>query len=135
MKKQTAVAIVMMVAMVSMAAASQSTTKNIEAAGKNYVIGMRSGNQGLAESSLMQIAKIKMRYPRADFADAKHVIDSLAVNSTSPSVRYKAYLTSNVCDDPKWFAMKDHAAYADNDEFFSSVWSHMQERALGSRAN
>ena len=135
MKKQTAVAMVMMVAIMSMAAAGQSTAKKIEAAGKNYVVGMRSGNQGLTESSMMQIAKIKIRYPRADFADAKRIIDSLAVNSTSPSTRYKAYLASNVCDDPKWFAKKDHAAYADNDEFFSSVWSHMQERALGSRAN
>ena len=101
----------------------------------NYLTGLRSENVGLKESSMMQTAKIKMLYPDASFEDIKNVDDSLTVNGNTPSIRYKAYLASNVLENPTWFAKKDHQSFEDPDHFFASVASQLQERILGSRTN
>ncbi|HTR82667.1 MAG TPA: hypothetical protein VMM58_13640 [Bacteroidota bacterium] len=101
----------------------------------NYLMALRSENAGLAESSMMQAAEIKMLHPDADFAEIKNVTDSLATNGSTPSIRYKAYLASNVLDNPKWFAKKEHVPYETTDQFFASIAGQLQERLLGSRTN
>lgn len=139
MKKHTMVMTAMM-AMVftsGMMAQTYSSSNNskLESGKKNYMMGLRSSNQGLTESAMMQVAKIKMIAPTARFEDVKNVIDSLSVYGDTPSVRYKAYLASNVCENPTWFAKKAYSWYQDNDEFFAAVATQLQERILGSRAN
>ena len=81
----------------------------------------------------MQVAKISMTYPGSNIAETKSVVDSLAIHAGVPSTRYKAYLASNVCDNPEWFAKK--VAVKSDDEFFESVDSQLHERILGSRTN
>jgi hypothetical protein len=100
---------------------------------KNLLAGLRSENRGLTESAMMQVAKIKILYPGANVAETKNVIDSLSIHATIPSVRYKAYLASNVCDNPTWFAKRSNIEY--ENEFFESVAAQLQERILGSRTN
>ncbi len=114
---------------------SSSNSSKAERGKTNYMMGLRSSNQGLVESSMMQVAKIKMITPAARFEDVKNVIDSLSIYGDTPSVRYKAYLASNVCENPTWFAKKAYSGYQDNDEFFAAVAAQLQERILGSRAN
>ena len=140
MKKHTMIAIVI-AAVVGYAGAfaqDQSTGKYDCKSDKvklNYLMGIRSENQGLSESAMWQTAKIKMLYPNADFADVKQVADSLTVNGKTPSIRYKAYLASNVFDNPTWFAKRAQKNYEDGDEFFGAIAAQLQERILGSRTN
>jgi hypothetical protein len=112
-----------------------SLNSKLDNAKKNYLMGIRSTNQGLVESAMMQVAKIKIAYRASDFAEVKNVIDSLSVNATNPSIRYKAYLASNVCDNPTWFPHKDYAGHQDVNEFFESVAEQLQARVIGSRTN
>jgi len=74
----------------------------------NLLVALRSENQGLAESALMRAAEVKMFFPGSDIATTKNVIDSLSVHANVLSVRYKAYLASNVCDNPGWFAKMEN---------------------------
>jgi hypothetical protein len=99
----------------------------------NLTLALRSTNRGLTESAIMQVAELKILYPMTSIMEAKNVIDSLAIHANLPSVRYKAYLASNVCDNPEWFANKGNIK-SDN-EFFESVDAQLHERILGSRTN
>ena len=99
----------------------------------NLLVALRSENQGLAESALMRVAEVKMFFPGSDIATTKNVIDSLSVHANVLSVRYKAYLASNVCDNPEWFAKKGNIK--SDGEFFDSVEAQLHERILSSRTN
>ena len=131
----TAMMAVVFTAGVMAQANSSSNSSKMESGKKNYMMGLRSSNQGLVESAMMQVAKIKMIVPAARFEDVKNVIDSLSIYGDTPSVRYKAYLASNVCENPAWFAGKAYSGYQYNEEFFAAVAAQLQERILGSRAN
>ena len=139
MKKHTMVMTAMMAVAFTTGMMAQtynsSDYSKAERGKKNYIMGLRSSNQGLVESATMQAAKIKLVVPTAHFEDVKNVIDSLSVYGDTPSIRYKAYLASNVFENPTWFAAKAYAGYQDTDEFFAAVAVQLQERILGSRAN
>jgi hypothetical protein len=139
MKKHTMVMTAMMAVVFTTGVMAQTyssfNSSKMESGKKNYMMGLRSSNHGLVESAMMQVARIKMIAPTARFEDVKNVIDSLSIYGDTPSVRYKAYLASNVCENPTWFAEKAYSGYRYNEEFFAAVAVQLQERILGSRAN
>jgi hypothetical protein len=118
------------------AAVSSNARVSDYTAGKwfaNLKAALRSENRGLTESAIMQVAKISMAYPGSKIAETKSVVDSLAIHANVASIRYKAYLASNVCDNPEWFAKK--LTVKSEDEFFELVDSQLHERIFGSRTN
>ena len=140
MKKHTMIGIVVAAVVFSSGAFAQDQSSakydcKSDKVKLNYLMGLRSSNQGLSESAMWQTARIKMLYPDANFEDVKQVADSLTVSGKTPSIRYKAYLASNVFDNPTWFAKRNHVNYEDGDQFFASVAAQLQERILGSRTN
>jgi hypothetical protein len=139
MKKHTMIATVIAAMFFSAAVYSQEALQKhnckTEIAKFNYLMGLRSENAGLSASAMMQTAKVKMLYPDVNFDEVKNVTDSIVVNGKTPSIRYMAYLASNVLENPTWFAKKDRQATQDPDEFFASVAAQLQERLLGSRTN
>jgi hypothetical protein len=139
MKKHTTIVMAMMAAVffsgIIAEARTPSLNSKLEYAKKNLLIGIRSTNQGLVESAMMQVAKVKIAYRASDFAEVKDVIDSLSVNANNPSIRYRAYLASNVCDNPTWFAKEDYAREQNVNKFYESVAEELQARVIGSRTN
>ena len=137
MKKHTMTVMALMAAIfyggLTAHAYTPTLSARLEMGKKNYLMGVRSGNQGLVESAMMQVAKIKIAYPAFDITEIKSVLDSLSINAKIPSVRYRAYLASNVCDNPTWFAKEN--SDADVNDFFVSVESQLQGRILGSRTD
>ncbi len=99
----------------------------------NLLVALRSENRGLTESAILEVAELRILYPGSTMAETKDVIDSLSVHANVPSIRYKAYLASNVCDNPEWFANKGNIK-SDN-EFFESVEAQLHETILDSRTN
>lgn len=97
---------------------------------KNIIMGLRSDNAGLIEASMILISKIKMSFPETNVAEIRTVIDSLALASPSGTLRYKAYLASNICADPEWFAI-DNALYTlETDWFFASASRLLGQKML-----
>lgn len=139
MKKHTMVMTAMMAVIVTSGVMAQTQNASFNSRAdngkKNYMMALRSDNHGLVESATMQMTKIKLTVPTARFEDVKNVIDSLSVYGDTPSIRYKAYLASNVFENPTWFAAKAYSGYQDTNEFFAAVAAQLQERILGSRAN
>lgn len=131
--------IVIMVIIVGIATAvSQTQTvlkfKTIESriafAQKNMVLGLRSENPGVVESTMMLVAKMKMMYPSVSIAALLPIIDSIVVAGSSPSLRYKAYLVSNICSFPAWFAADRTLETIQPDLFYNSAALRLQQKML-----
>ncbi len=98
---------------------------------KNILMGLRSGNKGVIEASLILIAKIKMNFPQTNITKIKNVIDSIAFSSSNDTLRYKAYLTSNICADPEWFSTESTLQQVSEDVFFISASQRLQNKLFG----
>lgn len=97
---------------------------------KNLLMGLRSGNNGVMESSLILISKIKINFCETNVAEIRNVIDSLALASPSGAFRYKAYLVSNICAYPEWFAIDNALNTLERDLFFVSASRLLQQKML-----
>ena len=102
---------------------------------KNILTGLRSENSGLIESSLVLIAKIKLSFPETNVSDVQTVVDSIAIAGSSATLRYKAYLTLNICADPEWFSAETILPITTVDEFFLSASQRLQNKLLGLYTN
>ncbi|MDP1678211.1 MAG: hypothetical protein Q8L88_15245 [Bacteroidota bacterium] len=104
--------------------------RRIAFAKKNIIMGLRSGNTGLMEASLILIAKIKMRFPEINITEVKTVVDSIAFTNSSYALQYKAYLASNICAYPEWFVIDNTLYNLETDWFFASVARRLQQKML-----
>jgi len=105
--------------------------KRVASAKKNALMGLRSGNNGLIEASLILIARIKMNFPETNIAEVKPVIDSIAFTKFSGALQYEAYLTTNICSDPEWFSADSMVRHSELEVFFLSVSQRLQNKLLG----
>jgi len=108
-----------------------TTEAKIAYAKKNVLMGLRSGNNGLIEASLILIARIKMNFPETNIAEVKPVIDSIAFTKSSGALQYEAYLTTNICSDPEWFSADTTVRHSKPEVFFLSVSQRLQSKLLG----
>ena len=105
--------------------------QKVELAKKNLMIGLHSENTGLVESCVKMVAKVKLFAPSADVAELQEVLDELSVTHPSATVRYKAYIASNICSDPEWFAKENSVVTADEDQFFIKAARRLQQKLFG----
>lgn len=133
----SAVTVWMMIVMVSGVSAQskresdERTALRMERAKMNTLMGLRSNNDGLTESAAMLIAKIAMRYPDLELRDQQSVLDSVGRRSSSEQLRYKAYLSTQICIDPVWFADDSVLTHADGDHFFLQAAQRLQQKVFG----
>ncbi|MDD8019451.1 MAG: hypothetical protein PHP42_13845 [Bacteroidota bacterium] len=132
------IALAVMIAVSTMAAQESFPAKNYalnkkqtECAKKNIMMGLRSGNDGVAEAALMLIAKIKIQEPAVRSVEIQKVVDSLAVSSPSNAMRYKAYIVSNICIDPEWYAQDNKVVASKTETFFIAAAQRMQYKLFG----
>ncbi len=105
--------------------------KRLEYAKKNFIMGLRSDNYGVIESTLMMIAKMKITNRFTGISDLQLVIDSLSIASPLPSLRYKAFLVSAVCSDPEWFSAETRLNTSEMELFFLNTSQRLQQKMLG----
>jgi hypothetical protein len=98
---------------------------------KNILMGLRSDNEGLIESSLILIARIKLDFPETNIAEVQTVIDSIAFAGSSNTLRYKAYLTSTICTNPLWFSPENRSQATEQGGFFLSASQQLQDKLFG----
>lgn len=130
--------VIMVIIMVSAATVMQAQQalkfKTMESrlayAQKNMALGLRSENPGVVESTMMLVAKMKMIYPSVSIAALLPIIDSIVVAGASPSLRYKAYLVSNICSLPSWFAADRSLETLQPDLFYNSAALRLQQKML-----
>lgn len=98
---------------------------NLSKAEKQYFSCLKSVNDGVVESALAHVAMLKLMNPDRDFASVAPVVDMVAGKNSSPEIRYKAYLVSNVLRNPELFSGDTRTDYESPDELFSVLASRM----------
>lgn len=107
-----------------------TNNEKIAYATKNLMKGLNSTNAGVVESSIRMTAQMKMKYPAADVTTLQEVLNAIATTHKSGSVRYKAYIASNICSDPTWFSNEQSIADADQENFFRAASQRLHQRLL-----
>lgn len=100
---------------------------------KSYAYSLSYTNEGLLESALAVVTMIKLDLPADEFSRIKDEIEHLAMNGTTPVIRYKAYLAEAVFANPAMFKEETARQYRDEDAFFSALAQRMTKTLLTSR--
>ena len=68
-----------------------------------YLTGLDHACQGVVESSIVYIAKMKFDYPDQDYSKVIKKLDDIAENDSSKTTRMKAYVVSSCLKNPQNF--------------------------------
>jgi hypothetical protein len=99
---------------------------------KVFSASLGSGHNGLIESSLTIITKMKLDLPADEFPMIKNEINNLMVNGSTPVIRYKAYLAAAVFANPAMFKGEAAHPYSNPEAFFSELAERMTKTLLSS---
>lgn len=94
-------------------------------AGKRYLACLQSNNEGVVESALAHVAMMKLAVPGVKYDALKKKVSQIARNAATPELRYKAFLTANVLDQPEVFKSVIRESYSTPDELFATLASRL----------
>jgi hypothetical protein len=97
---------------------------------RSYVFALGSTNDGVVESAIAHVARIKLEVPSASMERVKAALGCLSVNGKTAGIRYRAYLAGLVFDDPKLFAQDAAKEFATSEEFFTALSGRLQTELL-----
>ncbi len=107
-------------------------TKNVELAAKNYLHSLESTNEGVVTSALAQIGRMKLYFPARSFTDLEKKIAELSLNGETSNIRYRAFLVSNIFNNPGTFSIEASTTFEDSEALFSALSSRLNSSLLGS---
>jgi hypothetical protein len=113
-------------------ALSTMTRPQIDRAKCRYLVSLESANEGVVQSAIGIILQWRFVSPGEDLLQLEHKITDLAVNGSSPAVRFKASLASLVIDDPALVNF-DVAACDDCGELFDAITSSVRQMVIGQK--
>jgi len=109
---------------------SLATTKNMELAVSNYVMGLKSDNIGVVESSLYYSLQLRLVYPDLDYSVLEKEIDRLVVEGATPAIRFKAHIACTVCASPALIDIKRLEGLENMDQFFAACAEELKNKLL-----
>lgn len=104
---------------------SRYSSPNALRAERGYTVCLGSENDGVVESALAHITMMKLMKTTDDNKAVRTKVTVLARTASSPELRYKAFLTKSVLENPEMFKSMATTAYASPDELFGAVASRM----------
>ena len=107
-----------------------ATEKKFDQAVQNYIMGLKSDNDGLVESSLYYATRLRIAYPGEDLNALETTIDGLVTRGRTPSIRYMAYLASTLYASPSLVNREDLERTPNITSFFASVSEQLQSRLI-----
>jgi hypothetical protein len=106
---------------------------DLRCASGRYLAALGTANEGVIESAMAHVVRMKMYRPNENFPDLRAAINSVAVVGPTAAIRYKAYLASLVLDNPAWFKEECGREYRNPTELFAALANRL-EKALISHA-
>jgi len=108
------------------------TPINAEKAEKNYLHCLNSATDAIVESALAGIVGLKLALPEQEFTRLENRVGELAMNGRTAAIRFKAYLTNAVLENPDVFARYADLTPGDIEGLFYTLARRMQISLLGS---
>jgi hypothetical protein len=99
---------------------------------KIFAATLSSEHNGLIESCLANVTKMKLDLPEDEFPMIKNEIDNLLANGTTPVVRYEAYLAGAVFANPAMYKGETALQSENPQVFFSMLAERMTKTLLSS---
>jgi hypothetical protein len=104
----------------SFARVEKYRTTDMEIPCRRYLACLRADNDGVVESALGLVARIKLYTPSLEMNELMEVVSRLGAEGRTPSIRYRAYLVSMLLAKPEWFTMEGTRDYPhDQDLYFA----------------
>jgi hypothetical protein len=110
---------------------SRHSTARLDLARKSYAQCLQSANDGVVESGLAHVVRMKLYVPAGDYDEIRDIINGLAVNGRTPAIRYRAYLAALVFDDPWLFTREAGRDYESGAEMFLALAQRLDETLIG----
>lgn len=112
--------------------ATMSETR-IEKAKKNYLDCLHESNEGVVQSTIGIVLQWKLINPQEDLSHLERKINDLALNGSSPAIRFKASLASLVMENPNVVNF-DAASCDDCGELFDAITASARQMLIGEKA-
>ena len=103
---------------------------NLEQGEKNFEANLKSSNDGILESSLALIGRIKLIYPERTMTAIEKEIYELSINGPTDRIRYKAYLVYNLFTNSMIFSDESRRDFSNSDEMFAALAKRLQNNYL-----
>jgi hypothetical protein len=103
---------------------------NLDRGEKNFEANLKSSNEGVLESSLALIGRIKLYHPDRPMEKIEKEIYQLSISGPTDRIRYKAYLVYKVFNNPSMFATESKTDYTDSDQMFTALAMRLQNSYL-----
>lgn len=100
---------------------------------KYYLECLKSTNEGVIESGLAHVARMKLYYPERDFQALEKQVAVLTTEGPTAGLRYRAYLVGTLFTNPSQFAAISGSDYDGPEELFSAIARNLQTTLLGAR--
>lgn len=107
-----------------------ATTTKLETAKKNYLMGLRSDNEGVLESSMYYALRMRLAYPELEMNAISREIDRLTNEGQSSSIRYKAHIASTIFAAPSLVDTDLVATATDIPSYFVALSHQLQQQLL-----
>lgn len=104
---------------------------NFEKVQRNYLAALASENEGVVQSAIAHVTKLRLVCPEREVRDLQTKISDLAVHGMTPAIRYRAYLASYVFDQPGLLLEEFKNDYRDDTELFNAIANRLQKSLLG----
>ena len=108
---------------------------NLDQAVTRYLGCLGSENEGVVESGLAHLGRMKLYYLDRPFPEAEQALTALLTTGRTPEIRYRAYLVETLFASPSAFRTEASAEYRTPDELFTAIAARLQQTMLGSVAS
>lgn len=108
---------------------------NLDRAVKYYLVSLESDNEGVIESGLAHLARMKMYFPERVFGRLEEKVTEIATAGPTPRVRYEAYLVSMLLRSPETFRAESRREYEGPEALFTAIAERMNSSILGARVS
>ncbi len=102
----------------------------IEHTKKCYLNCLESSNDGIVQSAIGIVLQWRLVSPEEDLSKCERKINDLAVNGSSPAIRFKASLASLVMDNPNLVNF-DVATCDDCGQLFDEITASVRQMVIG----
>lgn len=107
---------------------AQWDAQKVEKAYQSYLQSLNHPNNGVVESAIINIMKLKLVYPDLDYAKLTKKLETLAFEGDNKSIRYKAYIAANFLKHPARFDWIKPGTYEELNQFFTEYETKLEKQ-------
>lgn len=111
--------------------ANEVSEKSLKKAVKVYTESLKHSNEGIVESTIFNIMRMKKAYTNVDFTSVNKQLETLLVNPPSEIIRYKAFIAINYLENPERFPWIEEINPEQSAEFFQRLSERLIEQLAG----